>query len=181
MRALILLAVMLFGGAAGATAQTYANSDSITAHGLVFIGATDRYEYSYTDTVRISYRVANRSAQAESLWVTEQCTATLTQETWCDTLGTCEEEPETLRTCYAPVPPAPWIEVFPPGERVIAELIVPTRFVIGSQLRFQIARAHFFNPWDTSPYFHFAISYARRPLATAVATQSWGAFKSLYR
>jgi hypothetical protein len=175
------LALLLVLAAGPALAQSYANVDSIVVHGLVYIGATDRAEYAYDDTVHVLYRVANRSAETESLWVRWHCTPSLTQETWCDTLGACEESPEMLRDCTANDPPVATLELVPPGERVLASYSIPTRFVIGSTLRFQVAEAHFFDPWDTAPYFHFAIPYVRRPIATAVETRTWTQVRALYR
>jgi hypothetical protein len=172
-----LLAALLLTGAA--VAQDFANRDSITVHGLVYIGALERATYGYDDSIRCQLLVANRSEYAVAMNVSVVYDAIHDLEAWCDTISALEQ-------CTSPAPPiSGWGDIEPfvltPGEHVVASAALASRRPAGDTWDFWHGRVVFANPWNTTPAFTFSVSYRRERAPMVVSAASWTRVKQFYR
>lgn len=144
----ILAILILVGSTARAGAVEYANTDSITVHGLTFIGAIDRYSYALGDSIRTLYRVANRSAEPISFETKSECDGFVELKTWCDSTYVCDR-PLEFRLCISRN--EPWTVVIPPGEtRIVGYAHPPRRSTPGFHFAYGVVG--FYNPWDGLPF-----------------------------
>jgi hypothetical protein len=165
-----------------AQAQTYAVVDSIEVHGLVFLGKIEHPAYSYTDSVRCQFAVANRSQEPIGFSVTFECDALFNREVWCDSSGAfwdCTPSEPILRLCGGRL--TPYQVVITPGEHIIATGAFPSLRPEGPAWWLRSGQIVFLTPWpEYSPYFEFAIPY-RRLGPTSVNQVTWSIIKARYR
>ena len=164
-----------------AQAQSYENVDSIQVHGLVFLGKVEFTTYTYTDSIRCQFTVANRSPDPVTV-DGPPCDALFNLEVWCDSSDVqwnCTPVEPILRGCGDI--PIGGLTV-PPGEHILETRTFVSRQPAGGTWFFRTGWAVFVNPWpEFSPYFEFAIRYSRVPGITLLNEASWSAVKQWYR
>lgn len=159
-----------------ALAQTFATTDSIVAHGLVYIGSVERTSYTLDEPVTATLLIANRSSTLVRLQATVECPPIALRELW--------NNPETGR--YEVHVNPPWVECdnigtleIGPGEMIVRTAVIESAYP-GPPHEFLTATVQFKNPWNVSPNFWFFLPYSRDE-TVAVESKSWSAIKSLYQ
>jgi hypothetical protein len=179
-QASVLLLLLL--GSQVVHAQTYALVDSIEIHGLVFLGKIERATYSYTDSVRSQFVVANRTQESFQFVVSYECAALFNRENWCDSSGTwwdCTPSEPITRMCVGHG--TPYAVVITPGEHVIATRTFASQRPEGTLWWLRLGQAVFLTPWpEYTPTFEFAIPYHRIG-PTRLNEVSWSIIKAHYR
>jgi hypothetical protein len=160
--------------------QAYENVDSLRVGRLTYLLALDRYTYGFTDTIHISTRVANRTAEVETLQVDANCTGYSYNEIWCSSVDSICSAPDPFGFCFCVGQPAPWIRLIPPGEIHIADYVIRPAIAPSTNLLLYYAKGvvSMCPPWNPSS-FHLEAAYERRS-TTAVILRTWGRVKCLF-
>jgi hypothetical protein len=159
----------------GGFCQTFELQDSLSVHGITFVGAVEGSLYKLAEPILVRLSARNHGEESIEWPFEEKCAAVQLIESWC----TVDED-----SCAAVSPDGVCIlregnAVFPPGEVVLAEYSLASHYP-GDGWTFGTGRVAFRNPWNYPFPFQFYLEYTRHP--TTVADEiTWTNLKRVYR